>query len=243
MTYYVNEMSWTEFDERRKSAKTVIIPSGACEVYGPHNPMGADILVAKKMSELLAERVNGIVAPCLEIGQSKTLTSFPGTICIGSDLLKGVYAQIISEFVRLGFSRFFVINNHLGNTPPLTEVLWDAQQKYGIKYGQVGFWQYLPVITDKLGIWDTPKPHAHASEAQTSVLLYLYPELVHMEKAVNTPFKPDNYPGIIKDIPYCKQTDSGLLGDATKATAEKGKIAVETALEAMAKYIQEKLEK
>lgn len=243
MIYKVNEMSWTEFDERRKTAKTVILPSGACEVYGPQNPMGADIIVASKMSELLAEKVNGVVAPYLEIGQSKTLTSFPGTICIGSDLLKGVYSQIISEFVRLGFKRFFVINNHLGNTPPLTEVLWDAQKKYGIKYGQVGFWQYLPVITDKLGIWETPQPHAHASEAQTSVLLHLCPELVHMDKAVNTQFKPNNYPGIITDTPYCEKTDSGLLGDATKATAEKGKIAVETALDAMAKYVLEVLEK
>ena len=40
----------------------------------PHNPLGADILVAKKMSEMLAERINGIVGPCLEVGQSKSLT-------------------------------------------------------------------------------------------------------------------------------------------------------------------------
>ena len=67
----LRNMSWTDFEELRKTAKTIILPSGACEVYGPQNPLGADILVAKKLSEMLAERVNGIVAPCLEVGQSK----------------------------------------------------------------------------------------------------------------------------------------------------------------------------
>ena len=47
----LRNMSWTDFEELRKTAKTIIIPSGACEVYGPQNPLGADILVAKKLSE------------------------------------------------------------------------------------------------------------------------------------------------------------------------------------------------
>ena len=46
----LRNMSWTDFEELRKTAKTIIIPSGACEVYGPQNPLGADILVAKKLS-------------------------------------------------------------------------------------------------------------------------------------------------------------------------------------------------
>ena len=41
----LRNMSWTDFEELRKTAKTIIIPSGACEVYGPQNPLGADILV------------------------------------------------------------------------------------------------------------------------------------------------------------------------------------------------------
>ena len=142
----IRDRSWSEFAERSKTAKTIILPSGACEVYGPHNPLGADILVAKKMSEMLAERVNGIVGPCLEVGQSKSLTSFPGTIAISAETLKAVYSEIIAEFVRLGFKSFFIVNNHLHNTQPLNEVLEDARIKFGIKYAQVGVWQYMSLI-------------------------------------------------------------------------------------------------
>lgn len=46
MQYKLRDMSWSEFAQRSKTAKTIILPSGACEVYGPHNPLGADILLS-----------------------------------------------------------------------------------------------------------------------------------------------------------------------------------------------------
>ncbi|WP_243130916.1 creatininase family protein [[Clostridium] symbiosum] len=75
MQYKLRDMSWSEFAQRSKTAKTIILPSGACEVYGPHNPLGADILVAKKMSEMLAERIDGIVGPWMSLRMWK---QFPG---------------------------------------------------------------------------------------------------------------------------------------------------------------------
>ena len=50
MVYNLRDMSWSEFAERSKTAKTIIILSGACEVYGRHLPLGSDILVAKTVS-------------------------------------------------------------------------------------------------------------------------------------------------------------------------------------------------
>lgn len=242
MLYNLRDMSWSAFDERSKTAKTVIIPSGACEVYGRHLPLGSDILVATKVSEMVAEKVNGIVAPCVEIGQSKSLTSFPGTIAISAAALTAVYKEMIDEFIRLGFKNFFVVNTHLHNTQPLTEVLVDAQLKYGIRYGQIGWWQYIPTFTADL--WETSNPHGHAAEAGTSVLLHLFPELVFMDRAESTasPFA-GQYPGIITCVKYAEHGDSGTLGDATKGTAEKGRITVERGVERIADYILNFLEK
>ena len=146
----LRNMSWTDFEELRKTAKTIIIPSGACEVYGPQNPLGADILVAKKLSEMLAERVNGIVAPCLEVGQSKSLTTFPGTIAISANTLKAVYSEIIDEFVAFGFYPFLHCEQSPANTQPLTEVLEDARIAHGIKYGQLVYGSIFPVVRTSL---------------------------------------------------------------------------------------------
>lgn len=244
MEYKLRNMSWAEVAERMKTVKTIILPAGACETYGPHNPLGADILVAKKLSEMLAERVNGIVGPCVEVGQSKYFGGFPGTVAISAEALKAVYKDIIASFVKMGFERFFIVNNHLHNTQPLNEVLEDARMQYGIKYLQVGVWQYLPAVSDHTGMWDTPAPHAHASEAQTSVLLYLYPELVDMSKAPNSPsLVEDRWPAIMKSTPWNEITDSGTLGNAQVATAEKGKKAVELMLDEMEDCVKNFLEK
>ena len=130
---------------------------------------------------------------------------------------------MIDEFVRLGFKTFFVVNTHLHDTQPLTEVLVDAQLKHGIKYGQIGWWQYIPSFTSDL--WESSNPHGHAAEAGTSVLLYLFPELVHMEVAAstNSPFV-NKWPGIVNCVKYAEHTDTGTLGDGTKGTVEKGRI-------------------
>lgn len=242
MTYNLRDMSWVEFAERSKTAKTIIIPSGACEVYGRHLPLGSDIIVAKKIAELVAEQVNGIVAPCVEVGQSKSLTSFPGTIAISAKSLTAVYADMIEEFIRLGFTDFFVVNTHLHNTQPLNEVLEDARRKHGIKYGQIGWWQYIPAFTDDL--WECKNPHGHASEAGTSVLLYLAPELVDMSAAACTDSKFDNkWAGVMVSEEYAGYTDTGTLGDGTLGTVEKGKIAVERGVERIVDCIKNYVEK
>lgn len=242
MEYNLRDMSWSEFAERCKTAKTVIIPSGACEVYGRHLPLGSDIIVAKKISELVAKEVGGIVAPCVEVGQSKSLTSFPGTIAISAGALTAVYKEIIAEFIRLGFENFFVVNTHLHNTQPLNEVLEDARLAHGIKYGQIGWWQYIPAFTDDL--WECSNPHGHASEAGTSVMLYLAPELVNMEESRKTDSLFDHkWPGIMVSEEYAGYTDTGTLGDGTLGTAEKGKIAVERGVARIVDCIKNYLEK
>ena len=135
-----------------------------------------------------------------------------------------------------------MVNTHLHNTQPLTEVLVDAQLKHGIRYGQIGWWQYIPSFTSDL--WESSNPHGHAAEAGTSVLLYLFPELVHMEVAAstNSPFV-NKWPGIVNCVKYAEHTDTGTLGDGTKGTVEKGRITVERGVANIADYIQNFMEK
>ena len=233
-------MSWTEFDERRKTTKTVIIPSGAVEVYGPHLPLGSDILVANKLAEMIAERVGGVVAPCLEIGQSHTLYGFPGTMYCRPENLKAVYRDICESFIKWGFDKIFVLNTHLHNTFPLNELLEDLEEEYGVTCGLVGWWQYIGKICD--GVFETPNPHGHASEAGTSVMLHLFPEFVNLEKAPDTQslFK-DDFTNITKYATYDKYSETGTLGNATAGTAEKGKIIVERGVNEICTFIKEYL--
>lgn len=236
----IKYMSWTEFDEIRKNTKTVIIPSGAVEVYGPHLPLGSDILVANKLAEMIAERIGAVVAPCLEIGQSHTLYGFPGTMYCRPENLKAVYRDLCESLIKWGFDKIFILNTHLHNTFPLNELLEDLEEEYDVKCGLVGWWQYIAKI-DK-DVFETPNPHGHASEAGTSVMLHLFPELVKMEIAPNTQsLLIDEFPNITKYATYDKYSKSGTLGNAQVATAEKGKIIVDRGLDEICTYISKNL--
>lgn len=237
-TNVVKEMSWVEFDERRKETKTVIIPSGAVEVYGPHLPMGSDIIVSKKIAELVAEKTGALVGPCLEVGQSFDLNAFPGTIPTRAANLKAVYRDICEAFIKWGFENIFIVNSHVANTQPLNELMDELRQEYGITGALIAFWQYIPTLTKD--VWETETPHGHASEAGTSVLLHLAPELVDMEKAVNSPsLIEDPYPNITVYTDFIEYTKTGTLGDATKGNADKGAEAVKRAVEEVSNYIKD----
>ena len=112
-TNYVSQMSWTEFDQRRKETKTVILPAGATEVYGPHLPMGSDIIVSRKIAELVAEKTGALIGPSVEVGQSYDLNAFPGTIATRGHHLKAVYRDICESFIKWGFENIFIINSHI----------------------------------------------------------------------------------------------------------------------------------
>ena len=61
MTHYISEMTGKQYLARVKEVPTVIIPTGACEIYGQHLPLGSDILVAKKVAEMLAGYVKFLI--------------------------------------------------------------------------------------------------------------------------------------------------------------------------------------
>lgn len=242
MEVFVKNLSWSEFDERRKQTKTIIVPSGAVEVYGRHLPLGSDIIVANKVAALVAAKVGALVGPCLEIGNSHTLYSYPGTMYCRPETLKMVYRDICESFIKLGFTNIFIVNTHLQNTFTLNDLLCELQNEHpGVMGSLIGWWQYIPSLSKD--VLETANPHGHASEAGTSVLLHLAPEFVNMKEARNTDSKyPDCYPNITKYIPYKQYTDTGTIGDATAGTAEKGRLIVERAVEEIAAYIKEVME-
>jgi len=236
----VKYMSWIEFDKRRKQTSLVILPSGAIEVYGPHLPLGSDILVAQRISELVAERITAIVGPCLEVGDSGGLSSFPGTLVVNPDNLKSVYRDICLSFIKWGFKSILFINSHLGNIAPLNQLGEELQGNHGVKCGAVAWWQFLPSVSE--GILETKMPHGHASEAGTSVLLYLFPEYVDMKLATKVePLYEDKYRDIFKYLPFDAYTPNGMIGDATAGSAEKGKRLVERAVDRIVHFTREVL--
>lgn len=238
-TNFLKEMSWTTFEERKATTDLVIIPSGAFEVYGPHLPLGTDTLVATKIAELISERVNSIIGPTLEVGDSTMLDEFPGTITISPEAFKAYMVDTVLSLKKWGFKDFLFMNTHVGNVPIINQISLDLQRDENIRCAQIDYWRFLKVH-DK-GIIETGElAHAHASEAGTSVMLYLYPELSDTNKWVHEPPKiVDSFPDIIKYPKFSAYTDSGTIGDATVGTREKGEAIVKRSVDRIVQFLNE----
>jgi len=221
-TRYLKEMSWTEFDSRREKTELIIIPSGAFEVYGPHLPLGTDTLVSEKISEIVAEKMNGLIGPTLEVGDSSALNEFPGTITIKPENFKEYMKDTVRSLQHWGYRKFLFLNTHKGNIPLIKQVMNELENVNESKFAQIDYWRFLMGLDE--GIIESEKwAHTHASEAGTSVMLHLYPELVDVSKWVNEPPRFINkFPDILNHSKFSNLTKSGTIGNATLGTKEKG---------------------
>ncbi len=242
-TNWIKLMSSSEFDERRKTCDTVIIPVGATEVYGPHLPMGSDILVAQAVADLVAKSVNAMVGPSLEVGESYSLSKYPGTLYLRPETWEAVVSDYMTSLLKWGFRKFLFINGHAGNVPLIGHICRPLERELGIKTAQVDWWRFTH--PHALKVCDTTgwMCHGHASECGTSVMMYLYPEYVEFQKAEKvTPKEGDDYEkfgDIITYTVFNETTESGTLGDATIATAEKGRVIVESCVERIVEFMKE----
>jgi creatinine amidohydrolase len=233
----IKYLSWIEFNKKRQETSLVVIPSGAIEVYGPHMPLGTDIIVAEKISQLIAERIPAVVGPSIEVGDSRGLSAFPGTLVISPENLKAVYKDISLSFIKWGFKSIFFVNTHLGNVAPLNQLGEELQASFDVKCAAVDWPRFLQGLSE--GIVEGKWPHSHASDTGASVLLYLAPEYVRMDLATKMdPQYQDKYPDIFKYVPFSAYTSNGMIGDATKASREKGKVIVEKAVNRLVDFIK-----
>lgn len=237
-TNYIREMSWTAFVERKKATSLVIIPSGAYEVYGPHLPLGSDTLVAQKLAEQIAQHVHAMIGPTLEVGDSATLSDFPGTIVIRPEHFKLYLNDVVESLLKWGFTDFLFVNNHAGNVPMISQLCTSLTAKSGIRCAQLDFWRFIQSHDE--GILESGKmAHRHAGEAGTSVLSYLYPELVDMDAAqAATPKMQINYPDIMQYFRLADITDTGCVGNPTLGSAEKGRVLVERTVSRVVEFLK-----
>lgn len=241
MTYRMDEMSWSEFDQRRKETDTIIVPTGAVEIYGPHLPMGADGIAAMAVAERVAEKTGALIAPLLPLGESSSLTCFPGTLTISRETLQTVINEVFLQLINYGFKNFLFITGHAGNVDPINYYARKYQTQYNIRCGQVDWWRFTNANGSDIFELKGHMAHGHASECGTSVMLYLRPDLVHMERADRV--EPDQsyyteFADFIRYVPFEAKTSNAIVGDATLGTAEKGKQIVDRCVERIVEYMR-----
>ena len=240
--YKISEMTWNEFDERRKGIHTVILPMGAIECYGPHLPMSTDTKAAERVAEFVAEQTGAFIGPTLSVGDSVSLSMFPGTLCVRPESFKEYLRDVIDSLLKWGLHNFLFINGHAGNVPMVSQLGNDyLLRDNSLRFAQIDWWRYAQANCGTILKNNGYMAHGHASECGTSVMMYLYPESVRTDKLLCSYPKVVNakrYPNVMRYTPFNEFSDEGMIGDATLASAEKGKKIVDDCVEKIIEFIR-----
>jgi creatinine amidohydrolase len=237
-------LKWPEIEERLNIVDTAILPCGAIEQHGPHLPLDVDYYDSFYLAKKIAESCNEpkpFVLPALPYGVSYHHSEFKGTICVSNNALSMLVYDIGMSLAQNGIKKLVILNGHGDNAPTLKYAAQminrDAKIFVCVETGE----------TSDIDIYNLIDTHndIHAGEVETSTTLAVRPELVDMDKAVDGTLDFNNEyldftseRGVSWYVHTKRLSKSGVMGNATRASVEKGHQIWEIMIRNMTSFVE-----
>jgi len=216
----------------------LLLPVASIEQHGPHLPLLTDSIIAQTNLDRALRKADPdlplYALPALCYGKSNEHNAFPGTIALRATTMIELLRDIAAGIKRAGLKKLVFINGHGGNPQVLDMMARDLREEFGLTVFPLhpgmrfGMPEGIRIEKERgMGI--------HGGEVETSMMLAAAPELVHMEYAQpSIPTLLDNarlltlegniaFGWLSEDI-----AASGVMGDPTGATVEKGEKALDS---------------
>ncbi|RMF00049.1 MAG: creatininase family protein [Chloroflexi bacterium] len=209
---YLQMMPRNKLIEQRRKNDIVFLPIGCTENHGMHLPSATDTLFVSQILEGVRRYVDNrdgappaISLPPLNFGAHPYHhMGMPGTAIVREDIAREMLIDVMLGLWNDGFRKIIMINNH-GHLWMLEAAIQQFQKRYQLP----GIFRVLDwhravreFFREKKFGGEYDSTFVHAAEAETSLALYLFPEMVEMEYAVNTQGK-----GYIPDGHFDKSVD------------------------------------
>ena len=251
--YRYGEMTWPQIKAAAAQKRVVVIPVATIEDHGLHLPVDTDVRLCYAACERAVAQAadRALLIPPINHGYSPHHMDFPGPITIAAETFIRYGLDVCKSLVAHGFRKLLIVNGHGSNTPFVDIIARLTVVETGALAAAVNYWAAPGVRevaeslreSEKIGGMD------HACEFETSIYLALRPDLVDMSKAVHElSYEPTkNYwtDLVAGDGPlmmmehWSALSQSGVMGDPTKATAEKGEKLLAAAAKGLVELIDE----
>lgn len=208
---------------RLAEAPVAYLPWGALEWHSVHLPVGLDGIVAEQIAARAVERTAGLLLPTMYL----PITTLPHRFSISfrAATVRAVLDDLLGELARIGVKVVVLLSGHYAQGHEL--VLMDAAEQALADHG------LLVLATPPLALLGEDYLD-HAGRWETAQLLAIRPELVDLRALTQA----------LQQFPAGHVADLGILGELPlSATAGGGEVAIEQAVEAIAGWVRELLER
>lgn len=232
---YAGYCTSPEFGQHLRTSRGVIVVCGSCEQHGHHLPLDTDNIIGEELALRIAERTGMLVMPPVNFGQVWSAKGFPGTISLPITTLKQILRDIICSLEAQEVRNIVLMTGHNGNMSILKELARELMDEFGWR----NIWYFPMAMSKEVAKYiKTPIPMnvAHAGEIETAMMLYLRPELVHMDRATaEFPKAPEEF--AYRPMHWNEVMETGSFGDGGAATLELGKALIESAVDTTSELI------
>ena len=221
----LGDLTWVEAERVLTPDTVVVIPLGAAaKEHGPHLKLKNDLILADYLTARVLERADVVVAPTIPYHFYPSFLEYPGSTHLRLETARDVVVDIMRSLAAHGPKRFYVLNTGISTNralAPAAELL--AADGLLLRY---------TILSEVLDAAEARvKEEAggtHADEIETSMILYMDPTAVDMSKAAKDYDASGRGPlSRVKGKPNTTYSPTGIWGDATLATREKGRVVVE----------------
>lgn len=231
----LENLTWVEAESVLKPDTVVVIPIGAeSKEHGPHLPLKNDFLMAQYLRDRVLESADVVVAPTVNYHYYPAFGEYPGSTTLRLETARDLLVDICRSLARYGPRRFYALNTGVSTLRALklsAGVL--ANEGLLLRYTNI-----LEIGAEAEKTIRKQEGGTHADEIETSIMLFISPQNVDMKKAVKD-YHPSDAGGLTRD-PKKPGTysASGVYGDATLATREKGEMMVNAMLKGILQEIE-----
>ena len=233
--------------------KVVLIPVGHTEQHGYHLPLSTDTDIIGAIAGGVARQMPSLACtlPAWHYGVSTHRQAFAGTLNAGGRAFEDFWVAVVDNLVARGFNRMYLLSGHGGNCSFLQNVVKYSGERHRRIFCATA-WLYLSDAQGSAAL-ERYRQSAiggmgHACELETSLILHLRPELVHMDRVVDETsyISTPNYymdwnegGALIANPPWDDDTRTGAYGAGSLGTPEKGKLWLEAAIQEKSAHVLE----
>ena len=255
--YLLSDLTWPEVNEAVAMKKVILLSIGTIEQHGAHLPLDVDNVLSSRVCLEAARRApeKTLMAPHIPYGYNIHQMDFPGTIHVAYDHLVEFCVDVCKSFAYHGFKRIILVSGHGSNTPLVEFVGRRVILETDALAVSFMWWNMLrldPGFIDSFRESVFPGGCGHACEVETSMYLHLDGDKVQMDKAedFNPPSNANGATGFHWGDAFAtgpvtmfdwssRELPTGVSGQPTAATAEKGKRIFEEAVTRLMEYVDE----